>query len=245
MRCSIIFYGLLAPILGVVSPSIGTTLLSLSFTHSFTPSFTHSLIQYIYNMDQLNNAVASYVKQVEEAIDSGLSYKQFIRVTQRVEASVLLHLGDSALDHFVHKKFRDELTMHTVRLYDECKRRYSGRCWSAQQEIFEGSDDVRNGVFHNVTKYTTDPLCVENDWDIWCEKYLISCGQTMEDLEEESKVLLNVFKKSATHLVVSVKADCQQQVDLFKKALAKTNEHLDQSSLDIIKLQGVCVCVCV
>jgi len=189
-------------------------------------------------MDKLNEAVDSFSQRLEKEITPGLSYKQFTVAAQLIEDSVLLVLGDNALDHFIHKKFREQVSVHRARLQDECERKYVARCFSAQQQLFQGADDLRQDVFQNLAKYSENPLCVENDWDKWSSSFLGACGLGPKDVGEETRLLLEVFKSSATRLVAGVKADAQQQVNLFKQAMMTTNEHLDQSSLDIMKLQG-------
>ena len=222
-------------------------------------------------MDKLDDAVDNFVQRLETAIAPGLSFKQFVTVEQSIEESVTLELGDSALDHFIHKKFRDQLASHRVRLQQECEKRYHSRCQKAHKLLFEGggASDLRQDVFLHLSEYAKDPSRVERDWDQWSLRFLSLCGHGESSLSsqeeslnsnvdsssqgegerqvqvqvpgEESRVLLEVLKSAAVQLVANVNSEAAQQVAVHKQALLKVHEQLDQSSLDIIRLQGQCL----
>lgn len=211
-------------------------------------------------MDKLSVAVDHYVQQLEAAIAPGLSFQQFVSVEQSIEESLLLELGDSALDHFM--KCRQQLTEHRVRLQRECEKRYHARCREAYKQLFEGDTDLRQEVFSHFSEYVKDPSCVERDWDQWSTRFLSLCGlgedvdcESAEEsslgrgqvqlqvLGEESRLLLGVLKRSAVQMVANVTSEAAQQVTSYKQALLRLQEQLDQSSLDIIRLQGEIVFV--
>lgn len=129
-------------------------------------------------MDKLTEAVDNFVQRLEKAIAPGLPFKQFVTVQQSIEESVILELGDSALDHFIYKKFREQLAGHRVRLQQDCEERYQSRCRDAHKLLFEGgsASDLRQELFLHFSEYAKDPSCVERDWDQWSSRFLGLCG---------------------------------------------------------------------
>ena len=189
-------------------------------------------------MDKLDEAVASFVQRLETAIAPGLSIKQFITAELSIRESVMLELGDLAINHSMHKILREKLEEQRARLQEECEKLYLSRCREAHKQLFEGADDLRQSAFQHFSEYAKDSSCVERDWDAWTERFLSACGQEGQGQGAESQLLLEVLKSSAVQVVANVSAEAQQQVMLHKQALLEVNELVDQSSLDIIRLQG-------
>jgi hypothetical protein len=197
-------------------------------------------------MDQLKKAVDNYIQQLEIAIAPGLCFKDFVNVEQSILESIILELDDSALDHFIHQKFHQQLKEHRACLQKECEDRYQTRCREAHKQLFQGGgeDDLRQSIFHHSSsEYAKDPSCIERDWEEWSARFLSACGhddqdQRSEGVGVESRVMLEVLTSSAAQVVANMHSEAQQQVLVHKQALLKAKEDLDQSSLDIIKLRG-------
>ena len=190
-------------------------------------------------MEKVDEAVNNFSQQLEAAIAPGVSFKQFISLSQSIEESVILDLGDSALDHFIHKKFREQIGTCRSRLQKVCEERYISRCRDAYKNLFSGPDDRRQTVFDRHAQYTKDPSCIAQDWDQWCDQYLNACGNEQSSLGEECRVLLEAFKSSAVQMLTNVNSEFREHSDQLKHSYLKVHGQLDERILEIARLQGV------
>lgn len=185
------------------------------------------------------------MERLEKAISPGLSYKQFQAAEKNAEEAVLLELGDSALDHFIHSKFREQLNAHRLRLEEECRQRYLKRCQKAQKEVLVGNsnsvnDDEENGdrLFHNFARYMRDPGSIEHDWTVKSEQFLEACGLQPEEQSEECRLMVDYLLSSTRQLITCINEECRAQVSHSSRSLLSVQEQLDEKILSVSKLQG-------
>lgn len=194
-------------------------------------------------MEHISEAVNIFSRRLETAIAPGLSFRQFVTMAQSLEEQASLDAGQG--DYGTNEKLYKLVATQRARLQAECESRYKARCRAAHKKLFGGADDLRQQVFQHFDQYLKDSTSLEKDWEEWSARFLVECGQHSGeeggeevDMGEESRLLLEVLRESASQMVAAVHSQAQQQAAQQRHAALRAREQLDQSNLAVLKLQG-------